>query len=126
MRYFNMLMTVTVMCLTSCTNDNPDLSGDGLWNSQCVTFSKGQYQACYGPGWDAYSPRNESHYDFYQISVEKNIAKGGHLVLFDEKYAFDKIDTDIIRRDEKDIMKIDEDSKSVTFYVTGRAYIRID
>jgi len=120
-----------VIGLAACT-ETRDLSGDSLWVPKCIYFLDGQYQACYGPGWNAYSPRDKDRYDFYEVEVGKKLDGSeswleGSAVLFSERYSFENIDQRIINQRENELLEIDESNRSVTFFIDGKhIYFRLD
>ena len=131
-RIRNLTVAMVLMIgVVGCT-DERDLSGDSLWVPDCKHFLDDQYKACYGPGWNAYSPRDKDKYDFYEIEVEKKIGESdswseGSVILFRERYSFEHIDRGIINQSEKELLEIDESSRTVKFFIDGKGvYFRLD
>jgi hypothetical protein len=118
-----------LLLLTSCSKGDTNyvVSDDSLWQVACDNLSGGKYKACYGPGWEARTPQDNNHYDFYEISVEKKIDNKSSQVLFSQKFNANDVPQNLLARGKSSIVKYDETTQRVLFVMGSKTiefYIR--
>jgi len=111
-----------LLLLTSCSKGKTNyvVSEDSLSQVVCDDLSGGKYRACYGPGWEARTPQDKNHYDFYEIGVDKKIDNKSNQVLFRQKFNAQEVPQNLLEWGKSSIVKYDEITKKVIFAIGSK------
>jgi hypothetical protein len=118
-----------VIAISSCSRpDAPKVKtappSPAEWRVECRPVKDDRHQACFGPGWDANTPREPGKYHFYQVSVERTQASEAPTVLFVKRFAAADVDAKLLQEGYRgEVARYDARSRSVRFAVAAEPIV---
>jgi hypothetical protein len=118
------ILGVFAIALCACgrtPSPSPDRSADlsdSLWQAQCVRLGNGPHEACYGPGWEAQSPRDPKKYDFYEVSVARRDSATTSSELFSRHLLAPEVHPELLTIAPRAVVRYDDTKGEVVFHVS--------